>query len=662
MIDIRSLRDLVRLFYIFRRPFWLALWVTVGLIGLGAFVLPPKYASEARLLVKAGRENLTVPIDVGDRQTFASYSTQRDPIVDDEKMLTGRPVVLQVARLYLAEMSLPKQAPEGLLKAAKYHLKKAALATLEAARSLSVALGLAEPQSPEERLADKFEDKFSVAHGVGSNVMELRFVWDDALVAQRVMQTWVRVYTDERTAMLGRKSLVVFYDGKVRDADQQIELIKGQLRSRLEQINGISADERLTAITKRLNALSDRQAEAQAERLALEQGVAYAEGRAKGLSKEVVSERDVGLGPGWLALSNQLAELKRQRTDALRVFKDTAPTVASLNEGIASLEAQLKLEERSTQRAEKRTPNELGTLIARNQLEKSVRLRELQSLTASFDKEREALATARRAVLAKEPELARLEQGLQVAEKSRLLYLDNLEKARIDQSLDDNRINNIAVIEAATLAPARVSPKSLLLLLLALPAGGVVGLLVVYLCSVADQRIHDGGRIEARFGVPLWSTLKDIGTSGEDNDFHASLHRIYGTLPLERIAQQGLTLGLASSRAGEGVSFVTTHLASVLRAQGLAVRTNPELAPDAVAQPGEVVLLEASNLLSNRQAFLRLAHADLIVLVVEARASVVPVVDNALGVLRTAFRKVDGVVLNRRRFEVPASVMRWWQR
>jgi len=75
-----------------------------------------------------------------------------------------------------------------------------------------------------------------------------------------------------------------------------------------------------------------------------------------------------------------------------------------------------------------------------------------------------------------------------------------------------------------------------------------------------------------------------------------------------------------------------------------------------------VVLLEASNLLSNREAFVRLGQAGMIVLVVQAGASVVPVVDNALGVLRTAFHKVDGVILNRRRFEVPARVLQFFQR
>lgn len=659
MIDIRSFRDIVRLFYIFRRPFYIALWVTVGLIALGAFTLPPKYASEARLLIKPGRENLTVPIDVGDRLTYTPAGTQRDPIIDDEKMLTGQPVVSQVARLYLAEMAALERQPVSGWKAIKLGIKKGLMVVVDGVRSFTVLLGLSEPLSEEDRLADKFADKFKVTHGPGSNVMELSFTWDDPRVAQRVMQTWIKVYNDERTTVLGRKSLVAFYDGKVRAADQQIESLKGQMRTRLEQIDGISASERLTALSKRLNELRDKRAEVIAERAALEQGVAYASGRASKLSAEVVAERDVGLGPSWIALSSQLAELKRQRTDALRVYKDGAPAVVSLNESIANLEAQLKVEERNTQRSEKRTPNELGSLIARNQLEKSVRLRELSSLGETFDREIEALTEARNKVFAQEPELARVEQALQVAEKNRLLYLDSLERARIDQALDDSRINNVAVIQAASLNPARVAPKSLLLLILALPAGVMVGLLVIYLCALMDQRIHDGGRIESRFGVPLWTTVKDISGVKEDNEFHASLHRIYGTLPIERIRQQGLSLGLASSRAGEGVSFLIRQLQQLLQAQGLSVRVASD---GQAAQAGEVVLIDASNLLSNRQAFVRLAQADLIVLVVEAQASLVPVVENALGVLRTAFRKVDGVILNKRRFEVPPRVLHFFQR
>ena len=658
MIDIRSSRDLVRLFYIFRREFRLAFVTTVVLAVAGAFLLPHKYVSDARLLVKPGRENMTVPIDASDRQAVYPQSTTRDPIVDEEKMLTGRPVLLEVARLYLSELNAEKH-PEGLMARIKTGFTLSKKAVSHALGRVLSALGLSEQVSEEEALAETLAGKFQVSHGPGSNVMDLSFTWNDPAQAQRVLRTWVKVYMDQRTEVLGRKGLVLFYEAKVRDADQQIDSAKSQLRQRLEQINGTSAQERLDALTKRLNDLRTRLAEISAERSALENGISYAAGRARSMPKELVSERELSQSAGWQALSTQVAELKRQRADALRIFKDTAPTIKALNESIAALESQLKDEDRVVQRGEKRTPNELNMTLERSQLEKSVRLQELNTLYVSFDKEVKGLEASRAQVLKREPELARLEQSLSVAERSRGLYLDSLEKARIDQSLDDNRINNIAQIQEATLNPTRSSPKSLMLIFMALPAGALVGLLVVYLYSLFDQRIHDGGRFEARFGVPLWSTIKDIEGVNPDNDFHASLYRIYGMLPLARIAQQGLVLGLTSARGGEGVSFIACRLKPLLEAQGLAVQINPS---QIQAIPGEVILLEASGLHSNRDAFVRLSRANLIVLVVEARASTVPVVDNALGVLRTAFRKVDGVIVNRRRFEVPPNVLRWLQR
>ena len=87
MIDIRSFRDLLRLFFIFRREFQWAAIATIVLVILGAFLLPTKYESNARLLVKPGRESTTLPIEVSNRQALIAPSTQRDPIVDEEQML-----------------------------------------------------------------------------------------------------------------------------------------------------------------------------------------------------------------------------------------------------------------------------------------------------------------------------------------------------------------------------------------------------------------------------------------------------------------------------------------------------------------------------------------------------------------------------------------------
>lgn len=187
MIEIRTFRDLLRLFFIFFREFKLAVVATLVVVLLGAFLLPTSFESSARLLVKPGRDTNTLPIEVADRQSIVMPATQRDPILDEERMLTGRPISRQVAERYLEELANAPR-PEGFLPTVKYYVGQTVSGAIELVRGLFQLLGLAEEQTPVDRLATKLEDKFSVTHAPGSSVMEIRFRWSDPAVAQSVVQ------------------------------------------------------------------------------------------------------------------------------------------------------------------------------------------------------------------------------------------------------------------------------------------------------------------------------------------------------------------------------------------------------------------------------------------------------------------------------------------
>jgi uncharacterized protein involved in exopolysaccharide biosynthesis len=658
MIEIRSLRDVFRLFFIFQQEFRIAVLVSVAVAVLGAFLLPSSYQSEARLLVKPGRETATVPIEYGDRQTLVAPSTQRDPIVDEEKMLTGRPIIRQVAEYTL--QALQGGPPQGWWKRVKFHLKKFVAEIIEAVRGGLIAVGLIEYQTPAERLATRLEKKFEVEHTTGSSVIEISFTWDDPLIAQRIVDKWISLYQDERTQALGRKSLYGFYEAESGRIAKQVARIKDEISQHLRAIDGISAQERLESLTDRLNKLVAERAEAKAEKHALEKGIARSGNRIHSLPAEIVSEREISLNPAQQDLEIKLNALQLERLDKLRDFQPEAPVIRELDAAIAALRLQVEAEPMTVQRSENRTPNELVTALRRGALERDTRVSELQARLTVYDQDIAAIKNERQRILRAEPRLSRLERDLAVAEKSYALYLDSLEKARIDRELDNSRISNIAVIEQATFSPARVFPKSLLILLLALPAAIAVGLFVLYLCYLLDQRIHDGGKMEKRLGVPLWATIMDVGAEpgGELTPaFQASLYRLYSLLPLAQVQERGLTVGLTSGGKDAGVSFVTQHFLKVLQDRQISARLSHDL--DDKAAPGEVLLLDAPMLISNHKAFVQLKQADLVLLVVAAARDTVPMVENALSILTTAFGKVDGIVLNRRRFEIPA---RWLRR
>lgn len=649
MIEIRSLRDLLRLFFIFRREFKLAVITTIVVAVLGAFLLPARYESDARLLVKPGRDNTTLPIEAANRQTLIAPSTQHDPIVDEEKMLTGRPIVHIVAERYLAMTSEP---PQGFWKVTKFYVKKAAGEVLDAVRSVLQFVGLAEKQSPLERLATKLEKNFEAGHEPGSSVIEISFTWDDPVIAQKVVETWVDAYLEERARILGRKSLHTFYEAERTKVATNIQGLKDELQGRLKQIDSISVDARLKNLTNQIDRVTDAKVTAQNQIAGIRSFLANASQQIKNQPAEVITARETSLNPTQLDLKRQLNALQVERARLLRTYLPGTPQVNQIEQNIRDMQDLSAQEATRLERSQNTAPNSLVINVKQQIIDAQLQERKLAGEIENYDKTLAELRAQRDQAMTDEPELNKLTQQLRTAEKSYALYSENLEQARIDHELDSSQISNIALIEHATLNPARVFPKSLLILLFTIPAGLAVGLLTIYVLYLLDQRIHDGARLQEVFGVPLWSSIPDV-QHATPAALTASIYRLYSLLPAERIASEGFALGLTSARHGEGVSFIIEQLKRLLEERGHRVSVNGSDA----AKPGEVLLLDASALSSNPQAFLTLRRADQIVLVIEARTSTVPTIENALSLLTTAFGKVDGMILNRRRFEVPANVL-----
>ena len=155
MIEIRSFRDLLRLLFIFLREFKWAMGITLAVILLGAFLLPAKYESNARLLVKPGRD-AALPLEISDRQAMVMPISQRDPIVDEERMLTGRPIVREVAEHYL-EVLANQPPPPWVWKRIKYEVKSVVGAVIDGVRTVFETIGVIEEQTDVERLARALE-------------------------------------------------------------------------------------------------------------------------------------------------------------------------------------------------------------------------------------------------------------------------------------------------------------------------------------------------------------------------------------------------------------------------------------------------------------------------------------------------------------------------
>lgn len=654
MIEIRSFRDLLRLFFIFRREAHTAFIVTLVVVVLGAFLLPSKYEANARLLVKPGRDNSTMPIEVSNRQALVSPSTQRDPVVDEEKLLTGKGIARLLARNVLAE--LDAYQPEGTWELFKHRLKKVAGTVKEGIRNVLVFAQILETKPVEERLAERLLKGFTVTHDTGSNVMELRLVWGDASLAGYILERWIDLYLEGRTRSLGRTSLQGFYERELAQQDEHIKLLKAQLQEHYKSINSAGVRERIEHLMDQTHRLRDLRMEKTNELAGLTRLITEATNQISKYPDEVVVERELSLNPTQLDLKLKLNRLQEERTILLRTYLEGAPQIKKLDESIASMRKLIAGESERLERSQNRAPNSLVISIRQELLDAGLRQERLKQEVEDIDQQLQVLAEERNDTLAKEPEITRLAMQLETAEKSYVLYSDSLEQARIDKALDESLISNISIVEQASSSAGRIFPKTLVLLLLAVPFAASCGLLTIYLCYLVDQRIHDGSKLEERFGVPVWGVLPELEHSQQPSAvFEAGLYRVLSMLSLQQIRKEGVSVAIASAHAGTGSRFVIERLTGLLQAQDLEVLSE---VPEKGLEPGQIAVVNAGSLVENPEALLLMSNVQKRIVVIRARQTTVPVLGNALSVLSTAFGKVDGVVLNGRLYEVPATVLR----
>jgi len=239
---IHSSKDLVRLFFTYRRP---AVYAGVGVL-LGVVLLlvlfPPRYTSDARLLVKPGRENVALPVELMGRPVVAAPGGVRDFLLDEEAFLTSEAVVAPLAR-ELADRLSSEPPPEGVWGHVKRALKDGLRWLVDQGRATLEFLHLLDPLPPEESLEQRLRKYFEVSHESGSGVLELRFTWKDPAVAQMVLDAWIRHYLEQRARLMDTPEVHAFYRQRLADSEARLQALEARLSELRQRIGALDVDQ-----------------------------------------------------------------------------------------------------------------------------------------------------------------------------------------------------------------------------------------------------------------------------------------------------------------------------------------------------------------------------------------------------------------------------------
>ncbi|NUM52740.1 MAG: GumC family protein [Candidatus Hydrogenedentes bacterium] len=511
-----SLRDM--LYLVFRHKVKIASVsaVVFGMVVLYTYLVQEVYRSEAKLLIRLGRENLSVDPTVSGPTLYPSRDRVNE-VNSEVSILHSRAIAEKVVDKLGAETFLEKpdelldvQPPVAAMADAQRDLRKIRREVREAEETgagLMVALDLKTPLTPREQAVKAFMENLDVSVEAKTEIINVTFDAPSRPLAQSALDALLQFYLEEHIRVHAAQATPRFFE-------EQTESLRNELASREQTLdtfrreNGITTIERQKEVLlNQIAGLEEQLSSAQADGMASEKRIHALEASLEGRSKTLEISRTTGVtNYAADALKEKLLDLRLKETDLSARYPETHRPLIDVRQQIKEAEAALK--------KENETHTEITTgvdetyqqvqLALVNERAQHVALDAQQaSISRELDKQRAQLAT----LASQEIELQTLEREVALAEKDYEQYRDSLQRARISSALDIDKVSNVSVVQPATLPMDPVKPNKLLNLFLGVFLAMFAGITFAFVFDYFDDSVNTPQQVERWVGVPVLVTV-----------------------------------------------------------------------------------------------------------------------------------------------------------
>jgi uncharacterized protein involved in exopolysaccharide biosynthesis len=440
----------------------LALFVAVLGAAVAFTILGPRsYRSEAKLLVRLGRENVTLDptATLGQSPVVAIPSSREGDINSVIEMLRSRALLEEV---------VDKVGPQ-------------------------VVLGKADED--RDRATVVLNKKVTVEAVKRSNVIRIAYDGPSPEACQQVVAVLVDLYLDKHVQFNRTPGAHKFLTA-------QAEQMRGRLRADEEKLRDLKTETGLISPEPQRQALVTRIARLEDELQQANSTLAASEAEVLALKKKVAAlpaeQTSVTRGLPNLAadsMRGQLYTLQLKETELLASRPERHPEVVRVRQQIARAKAVLAREEKAREQITT-APNRLReeaqlSLIRQEPVLASLRAR-AGSLRTELAGERQRLDQFSRDQL----RVARLQREVDLQDAHYRKYADGLHQAQIDHALEAQRISNINVVQPATYDVRPVRPSLAVNLGLGLMAAALSSVGLALVLGSLDLSLHSPKDIE----------------------------------------------------------------------------------------------------------------------------------------------------------------------
>ncbi len=601
-----TLRDLLYVLFGHKRKVMAFVVLLFGVVALKTLLRPNTYRSEARLLLRLGRENVSLDptATIGE---IANINRSYDGEIKSElEILKSREIVERVIDDLGADgfRRDSKKASSGTATAnspptggALRALGNALNAVRAQPARLMVYLGIAAPLSERERAIRRIVENTEIEALENTSVITLAYEEQDPNLARDILDRFIRAFLEKHLAVYHTENSRGFFEQQVSELGEKLSGTEKEFQSAKDATGICSLVEQQSSLVSMIGMLDRSIAETEAE-------LAAATARVAGIQKILAQVPETLVVEEVTGLSDYGADLMRGRLyDLLLAEKEIeskytreSRQLEMIREQVSEGRSILEKEQSKPARTEVKkgvndTWQQMQTALATERSNIAALQSKLQKLRAQAV---EAQADLRELNDA-EIRTSRLQREITLLADSYSRYFAKLEEARIDQALKSERISSISVLQAATMPVEPVGPSKLLLLGLGLVLAIAGGVGFAFFCEYMDHSLKTPEDIQEKLQLPAlafiprtrlntvclmskasqWRRLETLRGQAPPAQWgiptdvrqHYSVFRERLLLHANGFMHGHYIIGVTSCSRSEGVSTVAANLASSLSEQ-----------------------------------------------------------------------------------------------
>jgi polysaccharide biosynthesis protein PslE len=440
-------------------PFLMVFAAGMGLTLLTIIYVPRKYASQAKVLLKLGRENVSVDPTVTTTGNLISlHRTYEGEINTVLHTMESREILEKVVDQVGVDAILNGSVNEegndkkGTPSQTK-NILKGWLANLD-------------PIDSREQAILTLQSNLSIQAGKGSSVVDITYIAKTPELAQRVAQTWVDLYRAHHSDINSTEGSLEFFE----ELEAKLAASLGQARSSLQEAKSKYG---IVTVIGEQQTLESQVRWARSNLTETGTSLKASEARLRSLEQQLrstdptmVTGKDKGdTTDARDQMRDRLYQLEIEHQRIRLAYSETHPKYVASSRQLEEAKALYSQQQAHSERVTEGVNSTYEAIEQQVALEKA-NVDSMTAKIAAIKAELDRLLEQSTQLNLHENEVAQLQRSVDILESQYRIHVQNREQARLASELESRNISNINVFQDATLERRPVTPNKKLCFLL----------------------------------------------------------------------------------------------------------------------------------------------------------------------------------------------------